>query len=612
MEVTAAPVLVVLTAKGLALAERLRAVLPDAEIHGRAGRVEAADQVFEDSIAALQDLFGAGRPILGICSAGILIRALGPLLQDKQSEPPVLAISEDGDVVVPLLGGHRGANALARKLAGALGTEAAITTAGDRRFGVALDDPPPGWSLANPDSAKVVMAGLLDGETIRLQGEAPWLSESALPLSDDGRFTIHVTERNVTPDSETLVYHPRVLALGVGCERDAAPAELETLVRDTLRENGLAPAAIAGVFSIDLKSDERAVQALGAALEVPCRFFDAATLEAEAPRLATPSDLVFREVGCHGVAEGAALATVGDAGRLLVVKSKSARATCALAIAPAPLEAATIGRGRGSLAVVGIGPGDAAWRTGEAAAAVRAASDLVGYRLYLDLLGDLTAGKRLHASEIGVEIGRVQQALDLAAGGRDVALICSGDAGIFALATLVFEELERGDRPDWSRVPVRVAPGVSALQAAAARIGAPLGHDFCAISLSDLLTPRAMIEQRLQAAADGDFVIAFYNPVSRKRRDLLPRAAEILLAQRGPDTPVVLARNLGRAEEDVQVIRLQELTVDRVDMLTLVLVGSSDSRVMTHDGRSRVYTPRGYAAKPRATTASTKTGGGSA
>ena len=188
-------------------------------------------------------------------------------------------------------------------------------------------------------------------------------------------------------------------------------------------------------------------------------------------------------------------------------------------------------------------------------------------------------------------------ALDIAAEGRNVALVCSGDAGIYALATLVMELLDREDRPDWNRLDIATMPGVSAFQAAAARIGAPMGHDFCLISLSDLLTPWEEIERRLKAAAMGDFVVAFYNPVSKRRRTQLAAARDILLTGRGPDTPVILARNLGRPEERIEVVTLGELTPNHADMLTLVVVGNSQTRRMTRGGVIRVYTPRGYAAK---------------
>ncbi len=329
---------------------------------------------------------------------------------------------------------------------------------------------------------------------------------------------------------------------------------------------------------------------------MPARFFDPARLEAETPRLANPSDRVFREVGCHGVAEGAALAAAGPEGELIVAKTKSARATCAVARAPGPILDA--GRPRGALAVVGLGPGAPDWRTPEASAAVRAASDLVGYRLYLDLSGPPAAGQIHHAYALGEEEIRVRAALDLAAEGRSVALVCSGDPGIYAMAALVFELLDREARADWKRVAVTVVPGVSALQAAAARIGAPLGHDFCAVSLSDLLTPWPAIEQRLKAAAEGDFVVALYNPVSKRRSRQLAAAVEILRTKRTGDTPVVLARNLGRPGEEIAVIALDELTPDRVDMLTVVLVGSTATRrVPRGEGGCWVYTPRGYAAK---------------
>ena len=193
----------------------------------------------------------------------------------------------------------------------------------------------------------------------------------------------------------------------------------------------------------------------------------------------------------------------------------------------------------------------------------------------------------------------MRHAMDLACRGRDVALVCSGDAGIYAMATLVFELLGRGDLSDGARrIAIAVAPGISALQGAAARAGAPLGHDFCTISLSDLLTPWRDIQRRVRAAGEGDFVIAFYNPVSKKRRTQLAWARDELLRHRPADTPVVLAANLGRDGERVRIVPLDALSVDDVDMLTVVIVGSSDTRtVTTGDGRLWAYTPRGYAGK---------------
>ena len=385
----------------------------------------------------------------------------------------------------------------------------------------------------------------------------------------------------------------------MGCERGAPAQEAIDLATKILADNGIAPQALAGVFSLNVKADEAAVQAVAKHFGVPARFFDAPTLEAETSRLANPSDVVFTEVGCHGVAEGAALAAVGMSGKLIAPKVKTRRVTAALAMAEAPLDGATIGRARGKLFVVGIGPGSDGWRSPEASSMLREATDLVAYGLYIDLLGNLAHGKVRHDFDLGAEELRVRHALELAGQGKSVALVCSGDAGIYAMATLVFELLDRGGLSDAARrVEVQCTPGISALQGAAARAGAPLGHDFCTISLSDLLTPWPSIQMRLKAAAEGDFVIAFYNPVSKKRRTQLAYARDILLEHRPFDTPVILATNLGREGEQVRVVPLGELDIDDVDMLTVVVVGSSESRTMkTGDGKTWVYTPRGYAGK---------------
>lgn len=569
-----------------------------------AGRIATATggRVVEPTAGVAETLraaFRAGRPAVLVGAAGIAVRALAPLIADKAEEPPVLAVAEDGSAVVPLLGGHRGANDLARTIAAAFGMTAAITTASDVRFGVALDAPPPGWTLANPGHHKEVAAALLAGATARIEGDLPWIANSSVPRADDGTIALVATTRRIEDLQDRLVYHPAALALGVGCERGCDPDELWNLVRATLAGSELAPEAVACMVSLDLKADEPAVHAVAARLGVPARFFDAARLEAEAPRLANPSDVVFREVGCHGVAEGAALAAAGPDASLVAPKNRSARATCAIAEAPAPIDPTTVGRARGLVAVVGTGPGTPDWRTPEVDALVAAADDLVGYDLYLDLLGPAAAHAIRHAFPLGAEEERARFALDLAAQGRSVALVSSGDPGIYAMATLVFELLDRADRPDWKRVAVRVAPGISALQAAAARVGAPLGHDFCTISLSDLLTPWEAIEGRVRAAAQGDFVVAFYNPVSRRRRTQLHAARGILLENRPADTPVVLARSLGRPEETVTVTTLAALDPETVDMLTVVLVGSSATRAVPRgDGGTWVYTPRGYAGKP--------------
>jgi cobalt-precorrin 5A hydrolase/precorrin-3B C17-methyltransferase len=529
-----------------------------------------------------------------------MIRALGPVLDSKHDEPPVLAIAEDGSAVVPLLGGHRGGNALARRLASMLGATAAITTAGDVGLGLSLDEPPAGWRIANPSALKPVAASMLAGEPAALRveaGDADWLTASHHPFTGDAKHTIVLTHRAVAGDENALVYHPPVIAVGVGCERNVEPREIEDLVRETLRTHNLAPQAVACVASLDLKSDEAAVHALAESLGVPARFFDADTLAREEPRLPTPSETVRQAVGVAGVAEAAALACVGPQGRLVVPKHRSARATCAVALAPRDIDPSTVGRARGRLSVIGIGPGTAQWRTPEVDIALAQASEIVGYGLYLDLLGPVLSGKHRHESALGEEERRARVALQLAASGKDVALVSSGDAGIYGLAALVFELIERGDDAAWRRIAVRVCPGLSALQAAAARAGAPLGHDFCAISLSDLLTPWPEIERRLQAAADGDFVVALYNPASARRRDQLRRAKEILLAQRPAETPVIVARNLGRTGERVDLTDLAALDTGSIDMLTLLLIGSSRTRAITAGAARWVYTPRGYAAK---------------
>ena len=270
------------------------------------------------------------------------------------------------------------------------------------------------------------------------------------------------------------------------------------------------------------------------------------------------------------------------------------------------------GRPAGRVTVVGIGPGDPATCTPEVRDALRQATDLVGYAPYVAMADALLATPDAggdppgdagdeaavrHTSDNRQEADRARHALDLAARGRRVVVVSSGDPGVFAMATAVVEQLDvtPGVAERWAGVEVEVMPGVSAAQAAAARAGAPLGHDFCVVSLSDNLKPWATVERRLEAAAAADFVIALYNPVSRHRPWQLARAAELLAAHRAPATPVVLGRDVGRPAEAVRVVTLADLPIADVDMRTVVIVGSSTTRLTTTPtGRTLAYTPRHY------------------
>lgn len=553
-------------------------------------------------------LFAQKTVIIGICSAAILIRSLASELDNKTDEPPVIAIDELGQNIIPLLGGHSQVSPLgsaveiSQKCAQILGANAIITTAGDVNFGIALDNPPTGYILANKPDYKKFVGNLLQQQAVNFSPKFEWLANSKLPFSIAAKLQIIVSNQTIEGSEQQLIYCPQNIVVGVGCARGAAAFEIIELIETQLAAHQLNHQAIAYIASIDVKADETGIHAAAKHFGIKAIFYSAEELEAQAARLVNPSKYVFSEVGCHGVAEGAALATTGAESQLICPKVKSANATCAIAQSHMPI-AETMGKPQGQLYIVGMGPGQGSWRVPEATAMLEAAQDWVGYGLYINLLGDMGRHKTQHEFALGEEEKRVRHALELAGQGKQVALICSGDAGIYAMAALVYELLDlatnKGGVSDFAkRVDVQMAPGISALQGAAARVGAPLGHDFCTISLSDLLTPWEAIETRIQAAAKADFVISFYNPVSKKRRTQLAYAKQVLLNHRPDDCPVILASNIGRATENIRYVNLADLNIDDVDMLTLVMVGSSNSRkFMRGNGHEYVYTPRGYAKK---------------
>ncbi|WP_374372136.1 precorrin-3B C(17)-methyltransferase [Dongia sp.] len=553
--------ILILGANSLATARRIKAALPDARIHGLATRVEGADIAFTEFGETLRNLYRNGHPIVALCAAGIVIRALAPLLQSKSVEPPVLAIAEDGSAVVPLLGGLNGVNLLAREIAATLQVAPAITTTGELRFGTCLLNPPAGYKLRNLADGKSFIANLLAGAKMRVQGEAPWLAEARLPIDDGGALLARVTTRDIQPGENELIFHPATIVAVV----TRTGSDLAMRISAALASAGLAPHALASLLApVNCMTDVE-INQVAERFGIGLRFDDGDAFQAAAPTAIATHD--------------------GDGIALLVYRR--------------PSEVPTIGRKRGRLTVIGLGPGDASMMIPAARQALDAAEDIVGYDTYVKMAGPLRDDQVVHASDNREELWRARQAFSLAASGRSVAVVSSGDPGVFAMAAAVLEALDDAEEPAWHDVELMILPGVSAALAAAAKIGAPLGHDFCLISLSDNLKPWSVITDRLAHAAAADFAMAFYNPISKARPWQLGEAIEILRRYREPRTPVVLGRDVGRPAETMRVTTLGDLTPDMVDMRTVVIVGSSTTKVIGKpDGSELVYTPRWYGSPP--------------
>ena len=584
------PAIVILGQNSQPIAKKISAHFPGSQIYGLIDRTDDTDINFSNFGETLRELFATETPIIAICAAGIIIRTLAPLLSDKRAEPPVLAVAEDGSAVVPLLGGLHGVNDLAREIAAALGVQPAITTTGDIRFRTALLSPPQGYSLANPEDAKTFISNLLGGAKVRLEGAASWLSESNLPLAKpskriapDAKLTIRVTEKAIVPTPDCLVYHPQIVAVALTKLSNIEPEIAVSFVQQVLENAGLAPASVAGFFALKDEMGNPALEAVSQYFKVPVRFFNLS-------ELVELDSIEFIENKAAQIA-----LTAAGANSHLIEYDRPNALNSAIALAGQPFDARAIGISRGKLAIVGTGPGGAPWMSPEVKEILREATDWVGYKFYLDLAGTLRFGQKRHDSDNREEIDRARFALDLAASGKSVAVVSSGDPGIFAMAAAVFEAIDFDAKPEWQGIDIRVAPGISAMQAAAAAIGAPLGHDFCVISLSDILKPWEVIEQRIAAAAAADLVMAFYNPISKQRIWQLARAIEMLLQSRDPTTPVILGRNLGRPGQSVRVCTLGEFQPQDADMRTLVIVGSSQTRIIPRKyGDVWVYTPRRY------------------
>ncbi len=506
-------------------------------------------------------------------ATGATVRLLAPLLGDKATDPGVVVVDEGRRFAVALLGGHGGgANALAVQVADALGAEAVVTTATDARGATALDGI--GWPVEGA-VARVTRA-MLDGEPVRLVADEVWPLPPLL-VGEVGDAVLRVSDRLEPVDDATAVLRPPSLVLGIGASRGVSADEVGELIDRTLVDARLSAGSVTTVVTVDAKADEQGILDAAAARGWPVRTYSADQLAAVA--VPNPSDAVDAAVGTPSVAEAAALFGGGE---LVVAKRKSDRAPGG----GAPMATVAVVRRppRGRLAIVGLGPGARDLLTERARSELRRASVVVGLDQYVEQVRDLLRpGTRVLESGLGDEEARARTAVDEARAGRAVALIGSGDAGVYAMAS---PALEMADET----IDVVGVPGVTAALAASAALGAPLGHDHVAISLSDLHTPWPAIEQRVRAAADADFVVSFYNPRSRGRDWQLPRALELLGANRPSETPVGLVRDVTRPREQIVLTTLGAVDPAAVDMLTTVVVGSSQTRVIG----GRMVTPRGY------------------
>jgi cobalt-precorrin 5A hydrolase/precorrin-3B C17-methyltransferase len=559
------PAIVILGQGSLATARRIQQVYPAAQIHGLAGRVEGADCTYQEFGATLRALYQQDTPIIALCAAGIVIRTLAPLLLEKGAEPAVLVVAEDGSAVVPLLGGLGGVNVMARDIAAGLQVAAAITTSGELRFGTCLLNPPSGYALGDLELGKRFVSDLLAGHSVRIEGAAPWLDQAQLPEDPQAQRSIHVGSAEREASASELLIYPRSVAVAVSAEI----VDLADAVRSALLQAQIAVPSLACLLASETQMASPRLREAALELGVPLRFVAAQSDIENLARAAVPEAAV---VVSHGMA---------------------------IAVAEQPLDVSNIGRPRGRLAVIGLGPGAAELMVPAVKAELARATDVLGYETYVRMAGPFRDDQVQHCTDNREEMQRARHAFRLAAEGRSVIVVSSGDPGVFAMAAAVLEALHESADPAWHSVDLEILPGVSASLATAAQAGAPLGHDFCVMSLSDNLKPWSIIEKRLDLAAEADLALAFYNPISRARPWQLGRALEIVAQHRSAETPVVLGRDIGRPGQTLRTTTLGALTPEQVDMRTMVLIGSSTTCTFARaSGGDWVYTPRWYGEKP--------------
>ena len=567
----------------------------------------------------MPELWSRHEALVFIMASGIVVRTIAPLLKDKKTDPAVVVLDDAGRFAVSLASGHLGgANELARGDRAIPGGEAVVTTASDVNGLPSLDL----WArdhnlvIENWQDLPQVGTRYANNGGLRIYSDIPFVFPEEFLKVADPRFAdaIISNRRDVYAGSPRCtitgegcstdacrvkgqVYlRPMNLVVGIGCNSGTSGDEIEAAVRETLEENNLVFSSVGSLATISIKANEPGLKLFAEKNGFPLRSFPPEELNrVEGTGI---SDAVFRATGAHAVSEPAALLAAGTE-ELIVRKQKKGNVTVAIAEAKNVQgsesgvqsgKKATSNPGTGRIYIVGTGPGSLEHITPAAQEAIKRSDVIVGYGTYLDLIAELLKGKEVLSTGMTQEVDRCRKAMELARSNRTVSVISGGDPGVYAMAGLVFELLRSEEGKGGTLPAVEVIPGISALNASASRLGAPLMHDFACISLSDRLTPWEVIEKRLEAAAAADFVIVLYNPRSKGRAGHISRAREIILQHRGPATVVGIVKGAMREHESVIVTDLENMRDSDIDMQTTVIIGNSKTFVWNN----LMVTPRGY------------------
>ncbi len=591
------------------LLERLQASKHIDQIFISDGSTLALEKKIEGLVGSspidfLKDHWEKNNKLIFVGSIGAVVRLISPFLRSKDNDPAILVMDSKAENVITLLGGHKqGGDRFASELAAALEAEVICTSDSftERRIPLDCFGEPWGWKRGGKDAdwRKLMIRQSKEQKNIVFQskGSILWKKLKACsnlsflekndPISFEN-IDLYIGEKNTNICS----WHPPLIIIGIGCERNTDEKLIQRAVEDSFSKNGLSLLSICGLATIDKKNDEIGLLNFSKKNEWPIYFFTA--LELSQVNVPTPSNVVLNEMGTASVAEAAAILLGAQDGRLIQEKQiyysnddECGAVTIALVKVLTPFAPH-----KGELHLIGSGPGDLEMLTSDSRRALTRCAAWIGYTPYLNYLDSIRRPDQVRIdSELTFEKDRCKYALALAKEGVRVALVSSGDSGIYGMAGLALE-LWLNEKID-SRPLFQVHPGISSFQMAAAKLGAPFMHDFCSISLSDLLTPWNQIEKRIKSAAIGDFVIAIFNPKSIKRDWQLKKTIDLLLEFRKPCTPLAIARELGRPDESIEIHTLETLPFDQVDMLTILVIGNSQSVIKDN----RFLTPRGYFSK---------------